>query len=40
MGIWGTHQYLGNIIGLAVAASFADGVKSLDMNILYFKKSK
>ena len=26
MGIWGTHQYLGNIIGLAVAASFADGV--------------
>ena len=28
MGVWGTHQYLGNIIGLAMAAAFADEVNN------------
>ena len=27
MGVWNTHQYVGNIIGLSVAASYADEVK-------------
>ena len=32
MGVWGTHQYLGNIIGLAMAAAFADEVNSNNHN--------
>ena len=27
MGVWNTHQYVGNIIGLSVAASYADEVR-------------
>ena len=27
MGVWNTHQYVGNIIGLSVAASYANEVK-------------
>ena len=32
MGVWGTHQYLGNIIGLAMAAAFADEVNNNNDN--------
>ena len=42
MGVWGTHQYLGNIIGLAMAAAFADEVNNNNDNTstILFRASK
>ena len=37
MGVWGTHQYLGNIIGLAMAAAFADEVNTNNTSTILFR---